>query len=77
MVKFFAVALIFLTAATIVWALAYPSENDPKNIKYVLSKRRLYLMNLDRAMGAMVGPRPRHISGRQNESATSEGTRIS
>jgi|SRR6516164_3928264 hypothetical protein len=53
MVKFFAVALIFLTAATI--ALAYPSENDPKNIKYVLSKRHLYLMNLDRAMGAMVG----------------------
>jgi len=55
MVKFFAVALIFLTATTIVWALAYPSENDPKNIKYVLSKRHLYLMNLDRAMGAMVG----------------------
>jgi hypothetical protein len=25
-----------MAAAIVLWALAYPSENDPKNIKYIL-----------------------------------------
>jgi hypothetical protein len=29
------VTLMLLTVSVAVWALAYPSESDPKNIKYV------------------------------------------
>lgn len=47
--------LASLTAAVVVWALTYPSESDPKNVKYVLWKHDLYPMNLDSAMGAMIG----------------------
>ena len=42
-------------AFVLVWTLAYPSESDPKNIKYVLWKIDLYPMNLDNAMGTMIG----------------------
>jgi hypothetical protein len=35
--------------------LTYPSESDPKNIKYVLWKSGLYGMNLDKATGTMIG----------------------
>jgi len=47
--------LVSLAAAIVIWSLTYPSENDPKNIKYVLWKHDLYPMNLDRATGAMIG----------------------
>lgn len=49
------VTLILLIAATVVWALTYPSDGDPKNIKYVLWKHDLYPMNPDLALGAMIG----------------------
>src|SRR5215467_7732007 len=51
----FTLLLVFLIAAVVVWALAYPSESDPKNIKYVLWKHALYPMNLDTAVGTMIG----------------------
>jgi len=41
--------------AVIGWTLTYPSESDPKNIKYVLWKIGLYRMNLDAAAGTMIG----------------------
>src|SRR6266849_6624638 len=41
--------------AVIGWALAYPSESDPKNIKYVLWKSGFYGMNLDTAADTMIG----------------------
>ena len=47
--------LVCLSAAIAVWALTYPSENDPKNIRYVLWKHDLYRMNLDTAVGTMIG----------------------
>jgi len=50
---------ISLAAAIALWALAYPAENDPKNIKYFLWKHDLYQMNLDTAIGAMIGDRGR------------------
>ena len=51
------VMLVFalLVTVAVVWILMYPSENDPKNIKYVLWKSNLYSMNLDNAMSAMIG----------------------
>ena len=50
-----ALALTFFIAAVIGWAATYPSDSDPKNIKYVLWKNGLYGMNLDTAMGTMIG----------------------
>lgn len=47
--------LVCLSAAIVVWALIYPSENDSKNIKYVLWKHDLYPMNLDTAVATMIG----------------------
>ena len=47
--------LAFLFTVVVVWVLLYPSEDDPKNIKYVLWKSDLYPMNLDNAMSAMIG----------------------
>jgi hypothetical protein len=49
------IIVVLLIATTAMWALAYPSENDPKNFKYVLWKHELYAMNPDQAIGAMVG----------------------
>lgn len=35
--------------------MTYPSDSDPKNIKYVLWKAGLYKINLDIAVDTMVG----------------------
>jgi hypothetical protein len=37
------------------WVGTYPSDGDPKNIKYVLWKRGLYRTNLDVAADTMIG----------------------
>jgi hypothetical protein len=50
-----ALALTFFLAVVIGWASTYPSDSDPKNIKYVLWKNGLYGMNLDTATGTMIG----------------------
>jgi len=50
-----ALALTFFIAVVIGWSVAYPSDSDPKNIKYVLWKNGLYGMNLDTATGTMIG----------------------
>ena len=34
--------------------MTYPSDSDPKNIRYVLWKNGLYEMNLDTATGTMI-----------------------
>jgi len=34
--------------------VTYPSDSDPKNIRYVLWKNGLYEMNLDTATGTMI-----------------------
>jgi len=34
--------------------VTYPSDSDPENIRYVLSKNGLYGMNLDTATGTMI-----------------------
>lgn len=47
--------LAFALATVVGWACTYPSESDPKNIKYVLWKVGLYAMNIDKATGTMVG----------------------
>jgi hypothetical protein len=49
------VVLAFSIVAVVGWELAYPSESDPKNIKYVLWKTGLYQMNLDSVTGPMIG----------------------
>ena len=46
-------AFLFIVIGT--WVLAYPSDSDPKNIKYVLWKAGLYKMDLDLAAGTMIG----------------------
>jgi hypothetical protein len=50
-----ALFLTFIVAVFVVWILIYPSDSDPKNIKYVLWKNDLYQMNLDEAVGTMIG----------------------
>ena len=52
--KTVALALTFFIAIIIGWTVTYPSDSDPKNIKYVLWKNGLYGMNLDTAIGAMI-----------------------
>jgi hypothetical protein len=52
-------AVVISIGVVIGWALIYPSESDPKNIKYVLWKFGLYAMNLDTATGTMIGDRGR------------------
>jgi hypothetical protein len=37
------------------WELTYPTESDPRNIKYLLWRAGLYRMNLDSATGTMIG----------------------
>ena len=49
-----AVLALFVVAG-VGWELTYPSESDPKNIKYLLWKAGLYRMNLDSATGTMIG----------------------
>ena len=53
--KTVALALTFFIAIIIGWTVTYPSDSDPKNIKYVLWKNDLYGMNLDTATGTMIG----------------------
>jgi hypothetical protein len=48
-------ALALLFAVLMGWYFTYPSESDPKNIRYVLWKNGLYGMNLDGATGTMIG----------------------
>jgi hypothetical protein len=55
LVKTVALALTFFIAIIIGWAVIYPSNSDPRNIKYVLWKNGLYGMNLDAATGTMIG----------------------
>jgi hypothetical protein len=50
-----ALALTIFITVVIGWAVTYPSESDPKNIKYLLWKNGLYSMNLDKATGTMIG----------------------
>ena len=57
-----AIAMVVLACFIVVavgWELTYPSESDPKNIKYVLWKSGLYRMNLDSATGTMIGDQGR------------------
>jgi hypothetical protein len=42
-------------AAVTGWVLLYLSENDPKNIKYILRKINLFGMDVDAATGTMIG----------------------
>src|SRR6266851_682763 len=53
--KTMALALTFFIAIVIGLAATYPSDSDPKNIKYVLWKNGLYGMNLDTATSTMIG----------------------
>jgi hypothetical protein len=50
-----ALALTIFIAVVIGWAVTYPSDSDPKNIKYVLWKNGLHGMNLDAATETMIG----------------------
>ena len=50
-----ALTLTIFIAVVIGWAVTYPSDSDPKNIKYVLWKNGLHGMNLDKATGTMIG----------------------
>ena len=47
--------LAFFIVAFVGWELTYPSESDPKNLKYVLWKAGLYRMNLDSVTDTMIG----------------------
>jgi hypothetical protein len=49
------VVLVFFVVAVVGWESTYPSDGDPKNIKYVLWKTGLYRMNLDLVTGTMIG----------------------
>jgi hypothetical protein len=53
--KTVALALAFFIAVVIGWAVSYPSDADPRSIKYVLWKHGLYEMNLDAATDTMIG----------------------
>ena len=37
------------------WYWLYPSTSDPKNLQYVLWKRDLYPLDVDIALGTMIG----------------------
>jgi len=43
--------VLFLLA----WIAIYPSDGDPRNIRYILWKAGLYNMNPDHAIGTMIG----------------------
>jgi hypothetical protein len=63
MTKFIArsviIVLMLFLVVVVGWALTYPSESDPKSIKYVLWKNGLYGMNLETATDTMIGDRSR------------------
>jgi len=50
-----ALALTIFITVVLGWVVAYPSDSDPRNIKYILWKSGLYPMNLDKATGTMIG----------------------
>ncbi len=47
--------LTLAVALVVLWNLTYPSPVDSKNMKYVLWKHDLYPMDVNDAMGAMIG----------------------
>lgn len=49
------VSLLAILTFVSIWLGLYPSESDPKNIKYVLWKYGFYSMDLDIAADTMVG----------------------
>jgi hypothetical protein len=53
------IVVALMLAVIALWALSYPSESDPKNMRYVFWKVGLLRMDLDRAAGAMIGDRGR------------------
>lgn len=50
-----AAPIIALLLSISVWVGMYPSENDPKNVRYVLWKLSICTMNIDVAVGTMIG----------------------
>ena len=44
-----------LILIVVAWVLMYPPDSDPKGIEYVLWKSGVYSMNVDNAVGLMVG----------------------
>jgi hypothetical protein len=50
--------VLLLTIAC--WIELYPSTSDPKNIEYVLWKRHLFPLNIDTALGTMIGDASRN-----------------
>jgi hypothetical protein len=48
-----------LVAIVVSWNVVYPSESDPKNMRYVLWKMGLYPLNPDVALDTMIGDRHR------------------
>jgi len=50
----FAIALV-VAAFFGAWVATYPSESDPRNIKYICWKAGVCRMNLDLATGTMIG----------------------
>jgi hypothetical protein len=66
----FSVVLVFLVG----WVLTYPSESDPKNIRYVCWKAGFHAMDPDIALGTMIGDadRERIVIGRTKEELRSK-----
>jgi hypothetical protein len=50
-----AILLVLSIVFVLGWVLTYPSDGDPKNVKYVLWKAGLYEMDLDTAADTMIG----------------------
>lgn len=55
LIRIVIVTVVIISASIAAWALIYPSQSDPKNIKYVFWKAGFYRMNLDTAAGTMIG----------------------
>jgi len=63
------IVLGFFTVFLVGWVMLYPSQDDPKNIQYVLWKTGLPTMDADRAAGTMIGDvdREKMILGKTRE----------
>jgi hypothetical protein len=59
----------FFIAVVIDWAVTYPSDSDPKDIKFVLWKNGLYGMKLDMA-NLVPSSSPHDCAGMSNFSAS-------
>jgi len=59
----------FVTVFLLGWVLMYPSQDDAKNIRYVLWRAGFPTMDLDRATGTMIGDiaRERIVLGKTKE----------